>query len=155
MVPRQVSVPRLDPRSSPHLSLLAESDDAERQMVNHVAEEVRGLMDYAVADQSPAGEDAIAGWVQDRVGDRPRSFEFGQKRLTSEQTMALAKGGLKNQNVLGRNEFEFLSTGFADGDVQELDEGVALDHYLAQLFSTRRSHELVARTVVVRTRRSR
>ena len=116
---------RLDPAFLAHRACLANPDDAERQMVNHVAEELRGLMDYAVADQTPAGEHAITGWIQDRAEDPAQRFQFGGKGLTSEQTVALAKGGLNNQNVLGRNEFECLSTGFAGDDVQGLDEELA------------------------------
>ena len=82
-------------------------------------------MDYAVADQSPAGENAVAGWIRNRAGDPPGTFQFGQKSLTSEQTMALAKDGLNNQNALGRNEFKRLSTGFASAAVQKLDEELA------------------------------
>ena len=116
---------KLDPAFLAHRACLPNPDDAERQMVNHVAEELRGLMDYAVADQSPAGEDAITGWIHDRAGDPPQVFVFGGKSLTREQTVALAKGGLNNQNVLGKNEFERLSAGFAGGNVQELDEQLA------------------------------
>ena len=116
---------RLDPAFLAHRACLPNPDDAERQMVNHVAEELRGLMDYVVADQSPAGENAVAGWIRDRAGNPPGTFQFGQKSLTSEQTMALAKDGLSNQNVLGRNEFKCLSTGFARAAVQELDEELA------------------------------
>ncbi len=116
---------RLDPAFLAHRACLPNPDDAEGQMVNHVAEELRGLMDYAVADQSPAGGNAVAGWIRNLAGDPPRTFQFGQKSLTSEETMALAKGGLSNQNVLGRNEFECLSTGFAGFAVQELDEELA------------------------------
>ena len=115
---------RLDPAFLAHRASLPSPDDAERQMVNHVAEELRGLMDYAVADQSPAGEEAITGWIQDRAGD-PRGFQFGQKTLTSDQAMALAKGGLNNQNALRRNEFEHLSMGFAGDDVHGLDKELA------------------------------
>ena len=115
----------LDPAFLAHRACLPNPDDAERQMVNHVAEELRSLMDYAVADQSPAGEDAITGWIHGRAGDPPQAFEFGGKRLTREQTVALAKGGLTNHDVLGKNEFECLSAGFARGSVQELDERLA------------------------------
>lgn len=116
---------RLDPAFLAHRACLPNPDDAERQMVNHVAEELRGLMDYAVADQSPAGENAVADWIRNRAGDPPGTFQFGQKSLTSEQTMALAKDGLNNQNALGRNEFKCLSTGFASAAVQKLDEELA------------------------------
>lgn len=116
---------RLDPAFLAHRACLPNPDDAERQMVNHVAEELRGLMDYAVADQSPAGEKAVADWICNRAGYPPQTFQFGQKSLTSDQTMALAKDGLNNQNVLGRNEFGCLSAGFAGAAVQELDEELA------------------------------
>ena len=69
----------LDPAFLAHRACLPNPEDAERQMVNHVADELRSLMDYAVADQSPAGEDAITGWIHDRAGDPPQAFKFGGK----------------------------------------------------------------------------
>ena len=115
---------RLDPAFLAHRASLPSPDDAERQMVNHVAEELRGLMDYAVADQSPAGEDAITGWLQGRAED-PQGLQFGQKKLNRDQALALAIRGLNNQNVLGKNEFEHLSDGFAGDSVEGLDEELA------------------------------
>ena len=115
---------RLDPAFLAHRASLPSPDDAERQMVNHVAEELRGLMDYAVADQLPAGEDAITGWLQGRAED-PQGLQFGQKKLNRDQALALAIRGLNNQNVLGKNEFEHLSDGFAGDSVEGLDEELA------------------------------
>lgn len=117
--------PRLDPAFLAQRACLPNPDDAERQMVNHVAEELRGLMDYAVADQSPAGESAVAGWIRDRAGDPPQPFQFDGTSLTSDEAVALAKRGLEKQEVLGKRKFECLSTGFAGGNANSLDEELA------------------------------
>ena len=117
--------PRLDPAFLAHRACLPNPDDAERQMVNHVAEELRSLMDYAVADQSPAGESAVAGWIRERAGDPPREFQFGGKSLTSDQTVALARDGLERHQILRKGEFEGLSAGFAGGNADALDEELA------------------------------
>lgn len=115
---------RLDPAFLAHRASLPNPDDAERQMVNHVAEELRGLMDYAIADQSPAGEEAITGWMRARV-QGAQELQFGKKTLNHDQALDLAIGGLSNQNVLGKNEFAHLSEGFAGGPVDGLDEELA------------------------------
>ena len=117
--------PRLDPAFLAHRACLPNPDDAERQMVNHVAEELRGLMDYAVADQSPAGDSAVVGWIRDRVGDPPQPFQFGETSLTGDEAVALAKGGLEKQDVLGKKMWECISAGFARGNADSLDEELA------------------------------
>ena len=114
---------RLDPAFLAHRASLPNPEDAERQMVNHVAEELRGLMDYVVADQAPAGEEAITGWLHDLAVDSPR-FQFGQRTLNAEQALTLAIHGLK-QSILRNNEFEHLSEGFAGGAAEGLDEELA------------------------------
>ena len=113
----------LDPAFLAHRVCLANPDDAERQIVNHVAEELRGLMDNAVAAHSPAGAKAVEDWVRHRNGGS-RHFMFGEKKLDLEDTITLAKEGLES-GVLGKNAFEGLSVGFADSDVVGLDERLA------------------------------
>ena len=115
----------LDPAFLAHRVCLPDPDDAERQIVNHVAEELRGLMDYAVADQEPAGRQSITQWIHERAGDPPQDFQFGDRSLSSEDTATLATSGLHNQGILGRNEFESLSAGFNGGDSGGLDERLA------------------------------
>ena len=58
---------RLDSAFLAHRVCLSDPDEAERQIVNHVAEELRGLMDNAVAGESPAGEAAV-DWMGARTG---------------------------------------------------------------------------------------
>ena len=80
-------------------------------------------MDNAVAAQSPAGAEAVEGWIRDRNG-RTRQFVFGKKRLDLDETITLARKGLK-ASVLTPNAFESLSAGFADSGVVGLDERLA------------------------------
>ena len=119
----------LDPAFLAHRACLSDPEDAERQIVNHVAEELRGLMDNAVAEESPAGADAVEGWIR-RRNKETGHFRFRERDLDLEQTITLAKKGLK-ASVLKDNAFDGLSSGFADGD------GVDLDKRLAWIMSFR------------------
>ena len=112
----------LDPAFLAHRACISNPDDAERQIVNHVAEELRGLMDNAVAAKSPAGTEAAEGWIRRKGGDAP--FVFGRKQCSLEETVKLARDGLKS-GILPKNAFEGLSAGFADRDVAGLDERLA------------------------------
>lgn len=120
----------LDPAFLAHRACISSPEDAERQMVNHVAEELRGLMDNAVADQSPAGADAIKGWIERRSGDSG-SFTFGKDTLDLGETITLATGGL-DASKLKNNAFQCLSAGFAGGDT-----GAVRDERLAWIMSFR------------------
>ena len=113
----------LDPAFLAHRACLSNPDDAERQIVNHVAEELRGLMDNAVAAQSPAGAEAVESWIRRKNGGAAR-FVFGDRELDLEQTITLTNEGLE-ASVLRNNAFEGLSAGFADGGVADLDEQLA------------------------------
>lgn len=113
----------LDPAFLAHRACLPDTDDAEQHIVNHVAEELRGLMDNAVAAESPAGGDAVEGWMRLKRGTAER-FDFGGKVLDLEQAVTLAREGLR-ASVLGNNAFRGLSGGFAGGEVVDLDERLA------------------------------
>ena len=113
----------LDPAFLAHRACLSNPDDAEQQIVDHVAEELRGLMDNAVAARSPAGAPAVEGWIRHRNGGASR-FVFGDKELTLDQTVTLAKKGLEPSD-LPKKAFEDLSAGFADNGVDDLDERLA------------------------------
>ena len=54
----------LDPAFLAHRMCLTNLDDAERQIVDNIAEEFRGLMDNAVAEASPAGVEAVKYWMR-------------------------------------------------------------------------------------------
>lgn len=114
---------KLDPAFLSHRACLPNPDDAEQQIVNHVAEELRGLMDNAVAEEAPAGADAVERWIRRKGGGSGR-FVFGTRNLDLDQTVALANKGLK-ASALKENKFECLSAGFSDDDGVELDERLA------------------------------
>ena len=111
----------LDPAFLAHRTCLTEPSEAEGQMVNHVAEELRGLMDNAIADTSPAGAGAVERWLREKLQGRTQ-IEFGSRKLDLEGTVRLANGSLKkpkDQDVVG------LSSSFAGGDTEGLDERLA------------------------------
>lgn len=119
----------LDPAFLAHRACLSNLDDAERQIVNHVAEELRGLMDNAVANESPAGAEAVERWIRSK-GDGTASFAFRDRILDLEQTIALANNGLA-ASELPKSAFDELSAGFSGNDA------VALDERLAWIMSSR------------------
>ena len=113
----------LDPAFLAHRACLANPDEAERQIVNHIAEELRGLMDNAVAEQSPAGAEAVENWIRYKnVGTR--RFVFGQSELDLGETITLGQKGLE-ASALRNNAFEGLSAGFAGDEVVDLDQRLA------------------------------
>ena len=113
----------LDPAFLAHRACLSDPHDAERQIVNHMAEELRGLMDNAVAEASPGSSEAVESWIR-RKGGGTATFVFGERNLDLEQTIALANKGLKASD-LRNNAFEGLAAGFAGNDVVDLDERLA------------------------------
>ncbi len=114
----------LDPAFLAHRACISNPDEAERQFVNHVAEELRGLMDNAVAEQSPAGADTVERWIRQKNG-KTEHFTFGDRLLDMEQAIKLARKGLKASDDLGDNAFESLSSGFSGNQVANLDEQLA------------------------------
>ena len=113
----------LDPAFLAHRACLANPDDSEQHIVNHVAEELRGLMDNAVATQTPAGAKAVEDWVRRKNGGAG-GFVFGGQELDLDQTITLAGRGLE-ASILRNNAFEGLSAGFAGGEIVDLDERLA------------------------------
>ena len=113
----------LDPAFLAHRACLSDPQDAERQIVNHVAEELRGLMDNAVAEESPASGEAVESWIR-RKGDGAATFVFGDRTLDLEQTIALANKGLA-ASVLKNSAYEGLSAGFSGHNAVGLDARLA------------------------------
>ncbi len=118
----------LDPSFLAHRACLSHPDDAERQMVNHIAEELRGLMDNVVANESPASTRRVAGWLRGRdngVG----TFQFKDKNVRLKDVIALANKGVEESDVLTNkqrdNAFRHLSTCFAGKNVTDLDQKLA------------------------------
>ena len=113
----------LDPAFLAHRACLSDPQDAERQIVNHVAEELRGLMDNSVAEASPAGAEAVESWIR-RKGDGGATFAFGDRNLDLEQTITLANKGLA-ASVLRNSAYEDLSAGFSGQNAVGLDARLA------------------------------
>ena len=116
----------LDPAFLAHRACLANPDEAEQHMVASIASELRSVMEYAVADQEPAGRTPITQWI----GGRPHAsegFEFGQHTLKLEEVVRLATDGFgatDHARFLERN-FELLSAGLGGRDGEALDERLA------------------------------
>ena len=114
----------LDPAFLTHRVCLPNPDDAEEQFVNHLAEELRGLMDDLVAKTSPAGSCAIDSWIR---RERSAGIVIGE-RLGLEETVALATNGLEASaeklQLSKRGAFKYLTVGFSGG-ARDLDEQLA------------------------------
>ena len=111
----------LDPAFLAHMACLPDPEEAEQQIVVHVAEELRGLVDEAVAAESPAGKQAVESWIR---RDGRASFWFGDRELDQQQTIKLVTKGLKASD-LREGAFKNLSAGFARPGAVDLDERLA------------------------------
>ena len=116
----------LDPAFLAHMTCLTNPEEAERQIVAHVAEELRGLADEAVAATSPAGKQAAERWIRNDGRD---GFKFGDNQLNLTQTIQLVTEGLDTisefSKTFKKKAFEFLSAGFAQPGALGLDERLA------------------------------
>ena len=118
----------LDPAFLAHKACLSDPEDAERQMVNHIAEELRGLMDNVVADESPAGAERVEGWLRCK-DNGAGSFRVDSTEISLDQAITLATKGVKEAGILSNkqqdNAFRHLSVCFAGKDVADLDQRLA------------------------------
>ena len=109
-------------------SCISNPNDAEQQIVNQIAEELRGLMDESVANTMPVDQHAIKDCLAKRMVSDKR-FIFKKTELNIDKTVSLVIQGLNSQ--LTDKHFEFLTKGFSGKD------GVELDKRLAWLMSFR------------------
>jgi len=112
---------KLDPAFLAHKACLPNPEDAEGQIVNHIAEELRGLMDNAIAEISHEDADAVEYWIKNKEKEE---FIFNEKKLNVEETIKLVNKGLQNSSLKDRH-FKVLSAGFSDSSVIGLDEQLA------------------------------
>ena len=112
---------RLDPAFLAHKACLPNPGDAERQIVNHIAEELRGLMDNAVAETSSKDVDAVECWIK----DKGEEFMFDDKRLSAEETIALVNKGLHKNSKLKDKHFKDLSAGLSGSNTIDFDKQLA------------------------------
>ena len=109
----------LDPAFLTQKACISNPDDAELQIVSHVAEELRGLMDNAVAEQSPAGAKAVEAWLR-----RKHAQGNGDKNFSLKDMIKLANEGL-GKSSLNEKYVKKLSAGFAGGNAVELNKRLA------------------------------
>ncbi len=120
---------RLDPSFLTHRACLSSPSDSEQHMVAQLASELHGIMDEAVAKESPAGMDAIERWLTKFKGDGKINFAPG-KSMTRQQVMELLAHGLDKANgPLSKSQgHSIMTSGFAraqDGPHQSLDSRLA------------------------------
>ena len=118
---------KLDSAYLTHRACLSSPEDSEQHMVDQLASELRGIMDQTVADERPAGMDAITQWLSNFKGDGDIAFGTSHTMAVSDARILL-KGGVDNTSVLSRKKkkkaHSFLSSGFVreqDGSAHNLD----------------------------------
>ena len=116
----------LDPAFLAHRACLANPDEAEQHMVASIASELRSVMEYAVADEQPAGRTPITQWIGART-HASQGFKFGKRTLQLAEAVSLATDGLgaTGSAKFWERNFERLSVGFGDRDGEALDERLA------------------------------
>ncbi len=114
----------LDPAFVSHAICLPHAENAEWHFVTHVAEELRGLVDEAVAAESPAGNTAIKHWIRRKAG-KNQSFKFGNRVLQPQDTVDLVTKSLKEVEGISEKDFKYLSSLFAGSDATHLDQELA------------------------------
>ena len=118
----------LDPAFLTHRACLPSPADSEQHMVAQLASELHGIMDEAVAKESPAGVVAIERWLAKFKRHR---IEFApEKSINSQQAMVLLTDGLDKANGPLRKSrgHEIMTSGFArpdDGPPHGLDSRLA------------------------------
>ncbi len=134
---------RLDPAFLTHRTCLPRPDDAEQQIVGHLAEELRGLMDNAVAAKAPAGAKAVEDWIRCKDEGSAR-FTLNTHQLSLEEAVTLAREGLEktfDSKILSNRErreaHQHLTACFGNPDQCAVD----LDRQLAWIMSFRTVHD--------------
>ena len=120
---------KLDPAYLTHRACLPSPDDSEQHIVVQLASELHGIMDEAVAKESPAGLEAIERWLAKFKGGEQITFPSG-KSMTNQQVMKLLTDGLdKAHGPLSKSrDHEIMTSGFArrhDGPPHGLDGRLA------------------------------
>ena len=119
---------KLDPAFLTHRACLPSPGDSEQHMVVQLASELHGIMDEAVAKESPAGVEAIERWL---ARFKREGIKFAtDKSMTSQQAMTLLTDGLDKANgpLTKSRGHEIMTSGFArphDGPPHGLDGRLA------------------------------
>jgi len=96
-----------------HRACLTDPNIAEEQIVNLVADELRGLMDSDVSDKSPAGANAVEAWLRQKY-DGIDGVKIGETSVNVDQAIELANSGSGHKaTVLSKNKFESLAPVFS------------------------------------------
>ncbi len=152
--------PDLDPAFLVHRACLPQPSESQQHIVEHIASELHGIMDDAVAQWSPTGIEAIEQWLLGRFGNRgivlaPRAEGAQGKRMSHDEVLAMLKRGIEAEpGPLKKDgkEFDLLSHGFSGG----ADNSRELDRRLAAAMSLRQVppgawRELSMGTIVIPT----
>ncbi len=125
----------LDPAYLTQKACISNPAESEQQIVNLLAEEIRGLMNNAVAKESPGGTESIKNWLGSNL-DKNVCIEYTKNKCTitilRDQIIALAYGEPKirekHKDYLNRKAAKELTTifsGLDESDSQKLDERLA------------------------------
>ena len=125
----------LDPAFLAHRACLPNPDDAEQQIVNNVADELRGLMDNAVAEASPAGAEAVECWMRAEY-DEAKTFTLNGDKKLEEAIQLVSKGLVGN---LKENKIDKCIENLSE--ILSFNNGVRLDERLAWIMHFRMMYD--------------
>ncbi len=132
----------LDPAYLTQIALFSrnEREDSEQQIVNLIAEEIRGIMSNDINLKSPAGKEAIENWVHQKHGVNQNYFQFENKPIEPEKIIGLINHGISSdkiniENLSTKKKYKELTNIFSNHS--STDANNQLDERLAWLMSYR------------------
>lgn len=115
---------RLDPAFLTHRACLLDPEMAGLHMATAVAEELRGLIENAVVQNSPGGADAAQAWVQRNCSEDMTLQRGGipgkSRTITKDKAISLVRVGA-NAILSGKNWRSALTSGLIGKKSEELD----------------------------------
>lgn len=119
----------LDPAYLTQRSLISNPEESEQQMVDLIAEELRGSMGDAVFETKPAGSKEVIKWL-----DHKEEYQFGNTTFKRDETIEFVnKGNIEKESWKGKH-FHKITSGFVR---DEYSDGSQLDKEMAWITSFR------------------
>ena len=119
----------LDPAYLTQRSLISNPEESEQQMVDLIAEELRGNMGDAVFETKPAGSEEVKKWLEHK-----EEYEFGNLPRNRCETIEFVNQGNNEKGNWKEKHFQKITSGFVK---DENSDGSQLDKELAWITNFR------------------